>query len=490
MTDTVSPTTLAAALAAWRGLLGAAGCLSAEALGPGETTATFPWPGAPLARLVPATPDQAADCLAVASTHGVPIHPVARGRSWGLGSRLPPSAAVILDLSRLDRIIALDMRHGMVRLEPGVTFAALQRRLRDEGLAFHVPSFGGSPDASVLANALERGDGLGTHGDRYLALRDLDVALASGERLRTGPARFGVAPDALAVDPRPAGPVLEGLFSQSGLGVVLAATMTLQPTPAFAEAVLIDIPASDALGPALTALGALIRDGIVDPMAATLWDAAKRQSAGAGGAGWGLSLMLGAPDRGFLAARRRRVIAALGPFAAEVTVQGDRDADGRRRDTFLTGLSDGANLAAVHAGRPAGAPRSGNPDADGCGFVWLCPALPLDGAAVAAVADAVAAETRTAPVVAALGFQAQSSQTLHGYVSLAWDRARPGADAEAMAAHDRLAARLLALNMAPFRRGWAGLRAQPITDGTMCAILARLRGTLDPSGVLSPGRLT
>lgn len=490
MTDTGAPTTLAAAMTAWRGLLGEVGCLSAAALGPDETTATFPWPGAPLARLIPSKADQVAECLAIATAHGVPIHPVARGRSWGLGSRLPPSTAVILDLSRLDRIIALDMHHGLVRLEPGVTFAALQRRLKDEGLAFHVPSFGGSPDASVLANALERGDGLGLHGDRHLALRDLDVALASGERLRTGPSRFGAPSDALAVDPRPAGPVLEGLFSQSGLGVVLAGTMTLQPTPAFAEAVLVDIAAADALGPALAALAALIRDGLVDPMAATLWDAAKRRTAGAGGEGWGVSVMLGAPDRGFLAARRRRVIAALGPFAAAMSVQGDRDADGRRRDTPLTGLSDGANLASVHAGRPPDAARGGNPDTDGCGFIWLCPALPLDGAAVQAVADAVATETRAAPVVAALGFQAQSSQTLHGYVSLAWDRARPGADAEAMAAHDRLAARLVALDMAPFRRGWAGLRAQPITDGTMREILDRLRGALDPSGVLSPGRLT
>ncbi|TVQ56804.1 MAG: ABC transporter permease subunit [Rhodobacteraceae bacterium] len=484
---------VAAALAAWRDALAPESVLSALEASHAYRRGTFPWDGRPLAVLRPRSADEAAACVAVAGAFGAPLHPVARGRSWGLGSRLPPQDAAILDLAGLDRVIALDMARGLARIEPGVTFAALQDRLKREGLAWHLPSFGGPPDASVLANALERGDGAGPGGDRFAALWDLDVALSTGERLRTGSARFGGAQASgatadLAIHPRPAGPTLEGLFSQSGFGVVLAATIALQPTPAFAEAMLFDLGPAPRLGPALAALAGLIRDGVVDPMGAALWDGAKRRASGAGGDGWGLSLALSGPDRGFLAARRRRALRALRPWAVEVLVEGDRDATGRRRETPLTGFSDGANLASLYAGRGRRPGDAGDPDADGCGFVWLCPVAPLEGAAVEALAAAVDAATAAAPVVAALGFQAQSARALHGYVSLAWDRAQPGADAAAMAAHDRLAERLIALGMPPFRRGWAGLAAQPIADPTARAVLARLRAALDPAGALSPGR--
>jgi 4-cresol dehydrogenase (hydroxylating) len=172
-----------------------------------------------------------------------------------------------------------------------------------------------------------------------------------------------------------------------------------------------------------------------------------------------------------------------------VLVASDRDATGARRETPLTGFSDGANLASLYAGRGRRHGDTGDPDADGCGFVWLCPAVPLEGEAVETLAATVSAATAGTPVVSAIGFQAQSVQALHGYVSLAWDRTQSGADAAAMAAHDRIAERLIALGMPPFRRGWAGLAAQPITDPTTRAVLDRLRAALDPAGALSPGRL-
>jgi hypothetical protein len=104
--------------------------------------ATLPWRSKPLAVLSPADAQSIPALLKLASDHKVPIHPVARGRSWGLGSSLPPEDAVILDLSKLDRILDLDMQNGTARIEPGVTFKALQERLKQQGLAFHLPSFG------------------------------------------------------------------------------------------------------------------------------------------------------------------------------------------------------------------------------------------------------------------------------------------------------------------------------------------------------------
>lgn len=109
----------------------------------------------------------------------------------------------MLDLSRLDRIV--DLAHGSVRVEPGVTFRQLHAALHAREAGFHVPAFGGPPEASVPANALDRGEGTGPFGDRFGQLWDLDVALSTGERLRTGFGRF--AADRLAaIHGRPAGP--------------------------------------------------------------------------------------------------------------------------------------------------------------------------------------------------------------------------------------------------------------------------------------------
>ncbi|MBL6430392.1 MAG: hypothetical protein HPM95_00810 [Alphaproteobacteria bacterium] len=66
------------------------------------------------------------------------------------------------------------------------------------------------------------------------------MALATGERFRTGHARFGQEPLSTR-HARPAGPLVEGLFSQSGLGIVLSGRIALQPTLAHANMILADI---------------------------------------------------------------------------------------------------------------------------------------------------------------------------------------------------------------------------------------------------------
>ena len=184
---------LAVACEDWARTVGRTAVQTAQDADPVWSNATIRWPARPMAVVSPGNAEEVAACLGIANEARIAIYPVSRGRNWGLGSRLPPRDAVILDLSRLNRILDLDVKHGTARIEPGVTFAALQSALDSAGLAFHVPGFGGPPDASVLANALERGEGAGAAGDRFAHLWDLDVALATGERLRTGFARY-IAP--------------------------------------------------------------------------------------------------------------------------------------------------------------------------------------------------------------------------------------------------------------------------------------------------------
>ncbi len=447
-------------------------------------------------------------CLEAISQHGIAIYPISRGRSWGLGGRLPSTDAIILDLSRLDRILEIDFDYGTARIEPGVTFEQLQTALHEQGLAYHLPSFGGPIDASVLANALERGEGLGAHGDRFGGLSDLEVMLSSGEHLRTGHGRWNGATSA-RWHQRPAGPLLDGLFSQSGLGIVLSGRVTLAPTLPLASLVIAEIGSESNLIGAVQEVRSLVSGGVVDPLSIAIWDSAKRRSSlvtgrsmpsdmrdVSGSQGWGISLFVTGSYQAHFDATVSCVRDALQSVCEEVSVHSDRDETGQRARSLMTGFSDGQNVRSCYAGKRepisesvAGNGHDMNPERDGCGFLWLCPTMPFSGEAIQQVASQLSQTAKQHGVFAALGLQAVSAHALHGYVSLAWDRDEPGADEQAMACHEQLARDLFASGFLPYRLALPTLDLVPNAVGNWGDVMQRVCAALDPAGILAGGRI-
>src|SRR5262245_53126957 len=89
-----------------------------------RTTQTIP------AIVRPRRREDVAACLRIAADCRISLHPISRGRNWGYGSRVPSrDGAVLLDLSRMTRILAFDERLAYVTVEPGVTFRQLHRFL-------------------------------------------------------------------------------------------------------------------------------------------------------------------------------------------------------------------------------------------------------------------------------------------------------------------------------------------------------------------------
>lgn len=488
-----------------RGILGARWVVEdGEALAR-AARCTFPWPARPLALVLPGSAQEASACLALAGRHGSPVHPISRGRSWGLGSGLPARDAVILDLSRLDRIIDIDADHGTVRIEPGVTFARLQAALAESGIPFHLPSFGGPPDASVLANALDRGEGSGAFGDRFANLWDLDIALTTGERLRSGYGRF--ACDKLErVHARPAGPLIEGLFSQSGFGCVLSGRLALAPTPAFACYLTFEIGKGEALAAFVAATRRLMREEVIGAHDLFFWDGAKRLSASAIRASldddderlaqmsdWAASIAIAGHQRLLYDGRLAVVLEALTPLAQAVAIHEDEDekdcADAGATTRGLRGESDGANLTSCYWAKPALADAPLDPDRDRCGFVWLCPVLPMAGEALSRLDAIVRMVADEHGVFVASGAEAVNTRSLLGYVSIAWDRDEVGADDRAMTAHDALADRFAECGFLPYRLTLPGIARVPYCEGDWAAVMARLRRALDPNNCLAAGRV-
>ncbi len=163
------------------------------------------------------------------------LHPVSTGNNWGYGSALAAdSTAVILDLSQLTHIQIEDAELGLFSVGPGVTQQMLRDFLDVNQLPYMVPVTGAGPSCSLLANALERGYGITPYTDHFGAVNALKAFLPDGKRYQSSISSMDQSGLDL-VDKTfkwKLGPYLDGLFTQSNLGIVTEVTLRLKKTPA------------------------------------------------------------------------------------------------------------------------------------------------------------------------------------------------------------------------------------------------------------------
>src|SRR5512146_297653 len=209
---------LAEAIRAFEDALGAEHVVRAPSELEAGERATFATSHRIPAILRPADRPEVQACVRIANRLGVPLYPVSRGKNWGFGSRVPTrDGAFLLELSRLGRVVEFDEAMGYLTVEPGVTFAAAYRFLRERRSRLFLNSTGSTPESSLVGNALERGDGAGPNGDRFAHVCAFEVVLPTGQCVHTGFGRF----EGSRVTPLHrfgVGPDTEGLFAQSGLG--------------------------------------------------------------------------------------------------------------------------------------------------------------------------------------------------------------------------------------------------------------------------------
>lgn len=181
------------------------------------------------ATVYPATQEDVVKILALATRHAVALHPVSTGRNWGYGGDSPVmDGSVILNLSRLNQILEYDSVLGTVTIEPGVTQGQLSEFLFDQGYKFACFVTGSSPACSLVGNALERGYGANPPTDHFSAVMSLKAVLPDGSVYQPLMAELG-AGQSDRLYRWGVGPYLDGLFSQSGLGVVTSMTLMLSP---------------------------------------------------------------------------------------------------------------------------------------------------------------------------------------------------------------------------------------------------------------------
>jgi D-lactate dehydrogenase (cytochrome) len=207
---------------------------------------TFHRPRRPDVVVYARTTAEVSAVLALAEERRVPVTPFGAGTSLE-GHVIPVAGGISLDLTRMDRILAIAPENLTATVEPGVTRSALERAAGEHGLFFPV-----DPGADATLGGMAATNAAGTTTVRYGKMRAnvlaLEAVLAGGRVVRAG----SVAPKTSA------GYDLLGLLigSEGTLGVITELTLRLYGIPEHAVVLRLAFPDVAAAARAAVAMAA------------------------------------------------------------------------------------------------------------------------------------------------------------------------------------------------------------------------------------------
>ncbi len=191
---------------------------------------------------------------------GVPF--VARGHGTGLsGGALPVAGGIVVALSRLNRLLEVDIANRRVTAEPGVTNLDITRAVAPRGY-YYAPDPSSQQVCSIGGNVAENSGGAHClkYGFTVHHVLGLEVVLPDGELVHIGSPTVD-AP----------GPDLLGLFvgSEGTLGIATKIVLRILRKP---ESVQTLLAAFDSIAAGGAAVSAIIGEGII-PAAVEMMDA-------------------------------------------------------------------------------------------------------------------------------------------------------------------------------------------------------------------------
>lgn len=142
--------------------------------------------GMPDLVVYPANAEEVSQILKLANEYKIPIIPRGAGTCVS-GGALPHAGAIILVLTRMNRILNIDRRNMVAEMEAGVITAEFQAEVEKIGL-FYPPDPASRAFSTMGGNVAENAGG--PRGAKYGVTRDyvlgLEVVLPTGEIIKTG----------------------------------------------------------------------------------------------------------------------------------------------------------------------------------------------------------------------------------------------------------------------------------------------------------------
>lgn len=204
-----------------------------------ETDGLTAYKQLPLVVVLPETTAQVARILKYCDERSIRVVPRGSGTSLS-GGALPLEDAVLLVMSRFNRILEIDYPNRVVVAQPGVTNLGITHAVQADGF-YYAPDPSSQIACSIGGNVAENSGGVHClkYGLTANNVLGIEMVLMNGEVVRLG----GKHLDAEGYD-------LLGIMngSEGLLGVVTEVTVRILQKPETARAMLVGFPSSEAAG--------------------------------------------------------------------------------------------------------------------------------------------------------------------------------------------------------------------------------------------------
>jgi len=209
--------------------------------------------GRPQVVVLPRTTEQVSQVVRIAADMGVPVIPRGMGSGLAAGSIPIPSGGIVVCLTRMNKILEIDLQNATVLTEAGVITAELQAEVEKHDL-FYAPDPSSNRHSTIGGNIACNAGGprcmkYGVTGDYVLGLT---VVLADGRVLHTGGKPIK---DVTGYD-------LNAFFtgSEGTLGLITEALLRLVARPRFTRTALVEFTSME---DASRSVNAILKAGIL-----------------------------------------------------------------------------------------------------------------------------------------------------------------------------------------------------------------------------------
>lgn len=522
------------AIKSWQNILGETYVNVEKAQLDDIATTTFLTTWKVIAILQPGSTREVQSCVEIANRYKIPIYPVSAGKNWGNGSSVPAAdKCVVMQLRRMNKISELNLKQACVTIEPGVTQSQLANFLKESNSGLWVDITGAGPDTSLIGNIMERGVGYSPYSNRVSHICNIEVVLPNGDLIVTG---FGKYSNAVAssVYPWGVGPSLDGLFTQSNLGIITRLTLWLMPEPEKIECFYFTIRGEDKLQDVVDALQPLrlrrilqsaIHIGnnykVINTYFQYPWELSNGQtplpsnslkilSKSVGCEDWGGSgALYGTPAQ--IKESKRLLNKALKGKVHRLSFMNDTQLRiakifpgilGKILNIDLKsmlpaiesiygmqkGIPSDITMSSIYWRKKTHPPKLKDPDRDRCGLIWYSPVAPLDGAHAAKIYSTAKEIMLSYSFEPLMAFVLMSERALCGVAAIVFDRDTPGEDARALQCHYDLITTLSNLGYYPYRLGIQNMTKLLPDNENYVRLINQLKKNLDPNNILAPGR--
>jgi 4-cresol dehydrogenase (hydroxylating) flavoprotein subunit len=509
------------AIKAWTTVLSHKRVIVDEEILKRESKATFKTSQKIPAILKPINSDEVSSILKIATKNTIPVYPISGGKNWGLGSKVPPKDGVLIDLSMMKKIVRFDETMAYITVEPGVTFREAEAFLNRKKSALMLDTIGSTPDASIIGNTAERGHGMALYADRFNFVCGFEVVLPNGDIIDTGfenfedsklgpLAKWGV------------GPYVDGLFTQSNLGIITRLTIWLRPKPKFFQSFIFHVNDEknlaeiidrwrqmglEGLDSSLRIFNEMRMISIGDrfpeneelPLPEELLLSLRKKHnigkwVGLGGL-YSISKQHAKADREYIVDEIKKLVDDIEFYdQARVDLEySNATQDKKDQLDFLFNKSLLRGYTSVKAinmayWRKPDHIKVNDLHEDGCGVLWYCPAIPFTGADVRNAIKICKKVCHQYGFELNIGFLFISQRTLDITGAICYDRNKKGEDEKAMECHHELLDIMVKHGYSPYRLGIQSMDFMKRRQKSSKSFVKKLKASLDEKNILAPGR--